>query len=146
MRVARIPQEGRFSGKPLGVPIMDTQKLNKIKQKLLSLQEQILSEVNAMQKGALSQSLKEKSGDLSGYAIHLADSASDSYDRDLTLTLASREQNVLNDINAALEKIESGEYGCCEQCAHLIDEARLDAVPYARLCLQCKEHQEKNPS
>jgi RNA polymerase-binding protein DksA len=125
---------------------MDTQKLNEMKQKLLALQEQILSEVNAMQKGTLGQSLKEQSGDLSGYAIHLADTASDSYDRDVTLTLASRERNVLNDIDAALAKIESGEYGCCEHCAHSIDEARLDAVPYARLCLKCKELQEKNPS
>lgn len=126
--------------------MMDAQKLNEMKQKLLSLQEQILSEVNALQKRTMSQSLKEQSGDLSGYAIHLADSASDSYDRDVTLTLASRERNVLNDIEAALAKIESGEYGCCEDCAHAIDEARLDAVPYARLCLQCKERQEKNPS
>jgi len=123
---------------------MDTQKLDEMKQKLLALQERIMGEVNALQKGTLNQSLKEQSGDLSGYAIHLADSASDSYDRDFTLTLASREQNVLNDIDAALAKMESGEYGCCEHCGHPIDEARLDAVPYARLCLQCKERQEKH--
>lgn len=123
---------------------MDTQKIIEIRRQLLALREKIVGEVAALQKGSLSQSPKEQSGDLSGYAIHLADLASDSYDREFTLTLASREQSALKDVDAALAKIDGGEYGRCEQCAHPIDEARLDAVPYARLCLRCKERQEKS--
>lgn len=123
---------------------MDTQKITEMKQQLLALRERIVSEVATLQKGSLSQSLKDQSGDLSGYSIHLADLATDSYDREFTLSLASREQSALKDVDAALTKIDSGEYGCCEQCDCPIDEARLDAVPYARLCLRCKERQEKN--
>jgi DnaK suppressor protein len=123
---------------------MDEQKINEIKHQLLALRERIVGEVTALQKGSLSQSLKDQSGNLSGYSIHLADLATDSYDREFTLSLASREQRALNDVDAALAKIDSGEYGSCEQCGHPIGEARLLAVPHARLCLQCKERQEKN--
>ena len=123
---------------------MDAQKISEMRHQLLALREKIVGEVTALQKGTLSQSLKDQSGDLSGYAIHLADLASVSYDREFALSLASREQSALNDVDAALAKIDSGEYGNCEQCDHPIDEARLDAVPYAKLCLLCKERQEKN--
>ena len=101
-------------------------------------------EVASLQRDALSQSPREQSGDLSGYSIHLADTASDSYDREFTISLASREQQVLNEVNAALAKMGTDEYGICEICAHPIDETRLTAVPYAQLCLQCKERQEKS--
>ncbi|MCC6449819.1 MAG: TraR/DksA C4-type zinc finger protein [Candidatus Aureabacteria bacterium] len=46
-------------------------------------------------------------------------------------------------MNAALSKIRNGEYGTCELCTRTIDETRLAAMPYARLCLACKERQEK---
>lgn len=123
---------------------MDEQKLTEIKQKLMALREKSLSEVSNLERDTLSRSLKDQSGDLSGYSLHIADAASDSYDREFKLSLASMEQNTLNDINAALDKLESGEYGICEGCDHPIDEARLEAVPYARLCLRCKERQEKS--
>ena len=71
-----------------------------------------------------------------------ADSAS-AYDREFSISLASREQRILNDVNAALSKIRNREYGTCELCALTIDETRLAAMPYARLCLACKERQEK---
>ncbi|MEI6633140.1 MAG: TraR/DksA family transcriptional regulator [Chlamydiota bacterium] len=115
-----------------------------LRQQLLSLRENIQGEVASLQRDSLSQSPREQSGDLSGYSTHLADTASDSYDREFTISLASREQQVLNDVDTALAKMGTDEYGICEICAHPIDETRLAAVPYARLCLQCKERQEKS--
>lgn len=123
---------------------MEERKLDTLRRQLLSLQESMQGEVASLQRDSLSQSPREQSGDLSGYSIHLADAASDSYDREFTISLASREQQVLNDVNAALAKISAGEYGICELCEHPIDETRLAAVPYARLCLQCKDRQEKS--
>jgi RNA polymerase-binding protein DksA len=123
---------------------MDADTMNEYRQRLASLREKILGELVNLEQHTMSQSLREQSGDLSGYAIHLADAASDSYDRDFNLALASREQDILNDIDAALEKIENGEYGTCEKCGHPISSPRLKAVPYARLCLPCKERQEKS--
>lgn len=123
---------------------MDEHKFAKLRKRLLSLQEEMTGQVASLERDSLSASPREQSGDLSGYSIHLADTASDSYDREFTLSLASREQQILNDVHAALAKMGTDEYGICELCAHPIDETRLAAVPYARLCLPCKERQEKS--
>jgi RNA polymerase-binding protein DksA len=122
---------------------MDARTVAEMQRRLTLLQEKMTGQVANLQRDTLSRSPREQSGDLSGYSIHLADSASDSYDREFSISLASREQRILNDVNAALAKIRSGEYGTCELCAQPIDETRLAAVPYARLCLACKERQEK---
>lgn len=45
----------------------------------------------------------------------------------------------LNQVNEALARLEAGEYGLCESCCGLIGEARLEALPYARLCIDCAE-------
>lgn len=123
---------------------MDKREMEHLKQQLLSLQETMTGQVANLERDALSASPREQSGDLSGYSIHLADTASDSYDREFTISLASREQQILNDVHGALAKMGTGEYGTCELCAQPIDETRLSAVPYARLCLPCKERQEKS--
>ena len=122
---------------------MEKQKLDYFRDKLISLRGKILDDVTGLENDALNQTPKDQSGDLSGYSIHLADVASDSYERELSLTLASKEQMLLNDIDDALSKIESGTYGRCEICPNPIGEDRLEAIPYARLCLKCKQRLEK---
>ena len=123
---------------------MDERTLAGMRRRLVSLQEKMTGQVANLQRNSLSRSPREQSGDLSGYSIHLADTASDAYDREFTISLASREQQILNDVNAALAKMGAGEYGTCELCAQPIDEQRMTAVPYARLCLSCKERQEQD--
>lgn len=123
---------------------MDEQRLAEIRRHLTSLLDEMTGQVANLQRDSLNQSPRDQSGDLSGYSIHLADAASDSYDREFTISMASREQEILNDVQAAIAKLGTGEYGCCELCSKPIDETRLAAVPYARLCLACKERQE-NP-
>jgi len=57
--------------------------------------------------------------------------------------LREREQGLLSKIDAALAKIESGEYGECILCGEQIGVARLKARPVAELCIECKSEQEK---
>lgn len=57
--------------------------------------------------------------------------------------LRERERGLLNKINAALEKIEQGSFGECEQCGEEIGIKRLEARPVAELCIDCKAEQEK---
>ena len=57
--------------------------------------------------------------------------------------LRERERGLLNKINAALEKIEQGVYGECENCGEEIGIKRLEARPVAELCIDCKAEQEK---
>lgn len=82
-------------------------------------------------------SLLEETGDLAiGSGDHLADSATETYLREVDGGLEENAGHLLEEIEAALERIEEGTYGLCAVCGQAIDPERLDAVPYARLCLE----------
>ncbi|MGA8297004.1 MAG: TraR/DksA C4-type zinc finger protein [Acidimicrobiales bacterium] len=59
-------------------------------------------------------------------------------DRERDLALSAQALEAVDEIDAALEKIATGKYGICENCGQLIAKARLEALPYARLCIACK--------
>lgn len=122
---------------------MKRKELKKFKDLLESTRRKTVDDLNHLQKDALNTSPRDASGDLSGYGFHMADVATDNYDRELNLDIASTEQKLLNDIDSALKKIEDGTYGQCEVCDSKISVQRLKAMPYARLCIKCKEEEEK---
>ena len=113
----------------------------KYKKLLLKKREDILNEINHIAKENL-KSQKEASGDLSGYSFHMADMASDSYDRELSLNIASGEQEIIYEIDEALKRIDEGKYGRCMSCSKKIPVRRLKAVPYAKHCIQCQSNEE----
>lgn len=113
------------------------------KKLLLQRKSAILEEINHISGDTLKQSQKEASGDISGYSYHMADVATDNYDREFSLGLASNERKILYEIDAALRKIDDGSFGVCESCSSLITKKRLSAVPHARTCIKCQEAQEK---
>ena len=73
---------------------------------------------------------------------HLADHASRSVDRELDQTLGENADHVVAEIDEALERIEAGTYGTCAVCGGSDPEGRLEAIPYATLCLDDKRRQE----
>lgn len=81
----------------------------------------------------------ETQGGLSNVPLHLGDLASGVYTQELSATLLENEDYLLEQIGAALQRIESGAYGKCEACQAAIGAARLDVVPYARYCVDCAE-------
>ena len=95
-----------------------------------------------MEKEALEKSRRESSGDLSSMPVHFADISSDNYEQDLTLELMENKSEVLDAISDALEKIDEGKFGECERCGKVINKARLEALPYARLCIACQRKAE----
>jgi DnaK suppressor protein len=110
---------------------------------LLKKKEALMKGIQHIANDALKTSQRDATGDLSAYSLHMADVATDNYDREFSLSLADNEQKLLNRINAAIEKIDAGSYGLCELCEKKIAKARLKAVPYAELCVPCQEKQEK---
>jgi len=74
----------------------------------------------------------------------VSDQATDNYDRELNIGLASNEQQILNDIDVALKRIEEGTYGICEIYGIAIPKKRLLAMPYTRLSMKAQEEEEKN--
>ena len=89
-------------------------------------------------------SLIEETGDLAiGSGDHLADSATETFMRELDGGLEENAEHLLAEIEAALRRIDDGSYGTCVACGRPIDEARLEAVPYATLCIDDKRAQER---
>ena len=105
--------------------------------------EKILDEIKRISEDTLKKSQKDAAGDISGYTYHMADVASDTYDREFSLGLASNERQSLYELDDAIKKIEEGTFGICEECKSVITKTRLKAVPFARLCVKCQEKKEK---
>ena len=76
----------------------------------------------------------------------ISDDAARAYDRKLQGELEEQEWNKLKKVEAALEKVENGEYGICDQCEKTIPEARLKIIPYTEFCTQCLSEIEKKSS
>ncbi|MDX6414390.1 MAG: hypothetical protein QOH23_1800 [Gaiellaceae bacterium] len=85
-----------------------------------------------------SGSLSEESGEETAYDNHLADTATETYDRELDYTLEENSGHVLAEIDAALKRIEEGTYGICTNCGKEIPVDRLEALPWATLCIDCQ--------
>jgi DnaK suppressor protein len=83
-------------------------------------------------------SLEDESGEETSFDNHLGDTATVTYDREMDYTLEDNSETVLAAIEKALTKIEVGTYGVCERCGKPIAPERLEALPYAELCIDCK--------
>lgn len=118
-------------------------ELKKYKDLLVKEKITILQGLSHITSETLKKSQREASGDLSGYAYHMADMASDVSQQDLLLKLASGERELLLSIDDALRRIEDDEYGFCTACKKRISKTRLRALPRASCCLECQEKEEK---
>jgi DnaK suppressor protein len=110
---------------------------------LLSLRARLRGDVDHMADGALKKNRSEANGDLSSMPIHMADIGSDNFEQEFTLSLMENDGGTLAQIEASLERIEEGTYGQCEECGVKIPKSRLNAVPYATLCVRCAQQQEQ---
>jgi len=87
--------------------------------------------------------LSDEAGEESAYDNHLADTATDTYDRELDYTLEENSENVLAEIDAALKRIDDGTYGVCTNRGEQIPVERLEARPWATLCIDCQRERER---
>jgi RNA polymerase-binding protein DksA len=74
---------------------------------------------------------------------HLGDIATATFDREMATTLEDNSTHVLREIEAALARVDEGTFGMCTACGHPIDPARLEALPWATLCIEDKRKQER---
>lgn len=113
------------------------------KKQLFELREQCANDLTHLESDSLRKSMRDSSGDLSGYSFHMADAATDSFDTEINLGLASNSQGILNEIDDALKRIEEGTYGICERYEEPIPIERLKVMPYARYCIKAQEEIEQ---
>jgi len=102
----------------------------------------IFKELGYLEEASL-KTLEEYSGDSSTYSLHMADQGTDAQEREKAFLFAARENKFLTHLNRALDRMEAGTYGFCANCGSAIQFKRLEAVPHATLCIQCKREQEE---
>jgi RNA polymerase-binding protein DksA len=122
---------------------MKEKELEHFKNLLLGKRQEMMKHMDAIKEIEMETTLKESTGDHSAYAFHMADQGTDSMEREKNFFYAQRDGRLLYHIDRALERIENGTYGKCRSCNGPIGEARLEAVPHATLCIQCKSKEEK---
>lgn len=121
---------------------MKKAEMKAYKDRLLALRARLRSDVNRMADAALNHARREAHGDLSSMPIHMADLGSDNFEQEFTLSLIESDAGTLDKIEHALERIEDGVYGICEECGCRIPKSRLNALPYATMCVKCAEQYE----
>ena len=75
--------------------------------------------------------------------MDIADQASSSYTKEFMFSKSNVDRRLLQMISEAIVRLDDGEYGTCKNCEELIGQKRLEAVPWALLCIKCKELEEK---
>jgi DnaK suppressor protein len=103
----------------------------------------------ARRREALESALRERTGGLMQREEleieHLADPIDQirsNTDREIAVLQLDGRTRQIREIRSAMERIEDGTYGLCEQCEEPIGKKRLDALPWARLCVNCQAQQE----
>jgi RNA polymerase-binding protein DksA len=112
--------------------------------KKLLLKEKVVLEkqYKDLEEGNLNASQSEFSGEMP-FEEEYAASGTTTFERERDLSLSENVKDLLQQVNEALDRIEDGTYGICEVCGGPIPEERLQALPYAKLCISCKQKEEK---
>lgn len=119
-----------------------TARLRAVKKRLQTERERLEEELHEiMERTSISSDIEQVS-ELSTYDDHPADLASETFEREKDLALEGNIQDLLDKVNTALEKIEDGTYGLCDSCGVEINTNRLEALPWASLCLNCQDRLE----
>ena len=106
-----------------------------VKEELLRLRAELLREVN--ESYATCRELGQDG------VADIGDMSANAYSRDMLFNLSEAQRQRIRDIEAALERIDQGEYGVCMQCGETIAPRRLEVRPFSRYCIDCKTEIEK---
>ena len=110
------------------------------RERLLVLRARLQGDMTQMEDNALN---KEQNNTTS-MPNHMAELGTGNFDQEFTLSLLGSEKDALDQIEAAIQRIEDGGYGRCEECGGKIPKSRLDAIPYAAECERCASQQEED--
>ncbi len=116
---------------------MKPEDLESFRESLTGLWARLRGDLDQMTDEALGRGQPESSGNLSNAPLHMADVGTENYDQEFTLSLIENDQGTLEQVHEALARIDSGHFGKCEECGEMIARPRLQAIPYAKYCINC---------
>jgi len=114
---------------------MDKKRLENYRKRLLERQQQLIDIVSKTEQDGR-QADEEPAQDL-------ADKASNSYTKEFLFKKSSDDRFILSLIQEALQRMQDGEFGVCVACGGEMQQKRIEAVPWARHCIECQEKQEQ---
>ena len=124
---------------------MNEAELQSYRQRLLAMKKRLGGDLSELEEEALRPVGGEAAGNLSDVPVHPADLANENYEEEVAVGLLENEAQLLTEINDALARIEQGTFGRCENCHRTIAKERLEALPYARYCIQCAQKLMEQP-
>jgi len=104
---------------------------------IMEKRKEILEELESLKSTMMDVTTGQYEIENSTYSSHM-EQGTDAMEREKTFLFASREGKFLNYLDDALKRIENGTYGFCTECGTLMDKERLEAVPHAHQCIDCK--------
>lgn len=133
VRTLPVPAE---KAKPKPKSPYNRRELDQFRQALFTLRDGRIGTKESREQEALRAAGQDVSVD------HMADFGTDNYEQEFTLGIVEQDVETLRDIHDALSRIKDGSFGLCEECLKPVARARLKALPYARLCVDCKMKEE----
>ncbi len=103
------------------------------------MKDEAAKRIQSLQDTGLHESMQESTGELSLYDNHPGDVASEVYERSKDLALLDNARIQLIKIEDALDKLNKGTYGYCDECGHAIDSDRLEVLPETTKCIHCRD-------
>jgi len=117
---------------------MNKKDLGYFKKLLLKKREELIKNIEYLREVTTSSTNQEAAGDHSAYSFHMADQGTDAMEREKAFLFASRDEKYLKQIDAALERIETGTYGICRVTGKDIGRERMEAVPTTTISYEAK--------
>ena len=114
------------------------------RRQLVAMGDRLKGDASGLSKEALRLSGGEASGNLSNTPFHTADLGTDNFEQEMSVSLLENQDQIMEDIAAALRRMEAGTYGQCELCGKEIPKARLHAAPQTPYCIGCARQLEKD--
>jgi DnaK suppressor protein len=139
--VVESPAPAAANGHANGSVSHSSSFVDKQKQRLLDLRDELVDAMTGTTRDQIRNA--PEGSEASGSGMHQGDAGSDAYDRDFALSVLAKEQDALYEIEQALQRIKKGAYGVCEMSGKKIPQARLEAIPFARLTVECQAQWEK---
>jgi RNA polymerase-binding transcription factor len=123
-------------------PSLSPDELTQIRSELGAQKEMFERELAELEAGTFNQSQSDLSGEVS-FDEESADAGTFTFERERDLSLGNNLRDLLDKVRSALRRLDAGTYGSCERCGKPIDKARLKALPYSVLCIDCKKLEER---
>jgi len=139
--VAPVPPPAPPARKPRK-PAFTPAELEQIGAELQAQRATFARELAELEAGTFNQSQSDLSGEVS-FDEESADAGTFTFERERDLSLSNNLRDLLDKVDSALRRIKNGTYGSCERCGKPIDKARLKALPYSVLCIDCKKLEER---